>query len=126
MMHPVQVLLEVIEARPPLVRARAVCPETQVHHLGPTLGLFIVNAFLMTGKIVNGAKPVLPWAIRHVTFEELFVASLVFPSEISFLLSQFKWRYNRHTFYPKDISQPSCMMDARIALRHPQTGMASP
>jgi hypothetical protein len=88
MMHAVQVLFEIIQARPPLVRARAVCPETHVHHLGPTLGLFIVNAFLMTGKIVNGAKSVLPWAVGHVAFEKFLVASLVFPMEVNFLLSQ--------------------------------------
>lgn len=89
MMHPVQVLLEIIETRPPLVRARAVCPETHVHHFGPTLGLFIMNAFLMTSKIINGAKPVLPRAIWDVTFELLLVASLVFSVEVSFLPSPF-------------------------------------
>lgn len=77
-MHPVQVLFEIIETRPSLVRTRAVCPKTHVHHLGPTLGLFIVDAFLMTGKIINGAEPVLPRAIWDVTFELLLVASLVF------------------------------------------------
>lgn len=89
MVHPVQVLLEVIQARPPLVRARAICPETHVQHLGPTLGLFIVNTFLMTGKIINGAKPVLPRAIWHVAFEELLVASLMFPVKVSLLPSQY-------------------------------------
>ena len=88
-MHPVQVLLEIIETWPPLVRTRAVCPKTHVHHLGPTLGLFIVNAFFMTGKIVNGAESVLPWAVGHVAFEEFLVASLVFPVEVNSLLSQY-------------------------------------
>ena len=88
MMHAVQVLLEVIQARPPLVRAWAVCPETHVHHLGPTLGLFIVNAFFMTGKIVNGAESVLPWTVGHVAFKEFLVASLVFPEKVNSLLSQ--------------------------------------
>lgn len=88
MMQAVQVLLEVIQARPPLVRARTVCPKTHVHHLGPTLGLFIVNAFFMTGKIINGAKSVLPRAIWDVAFEELLVASLVFPMAVNFLQSQ--------------------------------------
>lgn len=87
MVHPVQVLLEVIETRPHLVRARAVCPETHVRHLGPTFGLFIVNAFLMTSKIINGAKTVLPRTIWHVTFELFLVASLMFSVEVSFLLS---------------------------------------
>lgn len=90
MMHPVQVLLEIIETRPPLVRARAGCPETHVHHLGPPLGLFIVNAFLMTSKIINGAEPVLPRAIWDVTFELLLVASLVFSVKVSFLAHHFQ------------------------------------
>jgi hypothetical protein len=81
-------LLEVIQARPPLVRARTVCPETHVHHLGPSLGLFIVNTFFMTGKIINGAKSVLPRAIWDVAFEELPVASLVFPMAVNSLPSQ--------------------------------------
>lgn len=91
-MHSVQVLLEVIQTRPPLVRARAVCPKTHVHHLGPTLGLLIVNAFFMTGQIINGAEAVLPRAIWNVTFEEFLVASLVFPVEVSPLPSLFSNR----------------------------------
>lgn len=116
-MHPVQVLLEVIETRPPLVRTRAVCSETHVCHLGPTLGLFIVNAFLMTSKIINGAEPVLPRAIWHVTFELFLMASLMFSMEVNFLpsITIFKLKPKRHTFCPKDISQPTCTMDARIA-----------
>jgi hypothetical protein len=92
MMHSVQVLLEVIETRPPLVRARAVCPETHVHHLGPTFGLFIVNTFFMTSKIINGAETVLPRAIWHVTFELFLVASLMFSAEVSVLLSSFSMK----------------------------------
>ena len=85
MMHAVQVLLEVIQARPLLVRARTVCPEAHVHHLGPSLGLFIVNTFFMTGKIINCAKSVFPRAIWDVAFEKLFVASLMFSMAVNFL-----------------------------------------
>lgn len=108
MVHPVQVLFEVIETRPPLGRSRAVCPKTHVHHLGSTLGLFIVNAFLMTGKIIDGAKTVLARAIWHVAFEQLLVASLVFPVEVSFLPSQIS---NKKTYLLSEGHFPTQLHD---------------
>jgi hypothetical protein len=42
----------------------------------------------MTGKIINGAKSVLPWAVWYVALEELLVTSLMFPVEVNLMPSQ--------------------------------------
>jgi hypothetical protein len=85
-MHPVEVLLEVIQARPSLIWPWAARAEAHVHHLGPALRLFVVHAFLMTGKVIDSPESFLARTIRLVAFEQLLMASLVFPTAITSVL----------------------------------------
>lgn len=82
-MHPVEVLLEVIQARPSLIWPWAARAEAHIHHLGPTLRLLVMNAFLMTGKVIDSPESFLARTIRFVAFEQLAMASLVFPTTLA-------------------------------------------
>ena len=77
-MHPTQVLLEVVQSRPSLVRARAILPETEIGHLRATLGLFIMNALLVARKVVDSAEAFFARTVRLLTFEELSMPGLMF------------------------------------------------
>lgn len=78
-MHATQMLFKVVQARPALVRTRTAFSEAEIHHLRPTLGFLIVNAFLMAGKVVDGTESFFARTVRFVTFERLSMACLVFP-----------------------------------------------
>jgi hypothetical protein len=75
-------LLEVIQTRPSLVGAGAVLSEAEIHHLGTSLGFFIMNAFLVAGEVVDGAEALFPGTVRLVAFEGLPVACFVFPAQV--------------------------------------------
>lgn len=79
MMHPTQMLLEVIQSRPLLVWPWAILPKAEIHHLRPAFRLFIVNAFLMARQIVDRTEAFLARAIRLIALEQLSVSCLVFP-----------------------------------------------
>jgi hypothetical protein len=109
-MHSVQMLLEIIQAWPPLVRTWAVCPETHIHHLRPAFGFLAMNAFLMASEVIDSPEPFFAWAIWLVAFEELAVTGLVFPAKVS-LLQETQTPDQEHTSYPKDIYQPMSRKD---------------
>jgi hypothetical protein len=71
-------LLKVVQSRPSLVRPRAVLSKAEVHHLRPALGLFIVNAFLVTGQIVDRTEAFFPRAVGLITLEEFTMTGHVF------------------------------------------------
>lgn len=71
-------LLEIIQARPPLIRTWAVLAKAEIHHLGSTLRFFVVHTFLMTSQVVDRAEPLSARTIGLVTFEELSMACLMF------------------------------------------------
>jgi hypothetical protein len=75
-------LFEVIQPRPALVRAGTVLAKAEVHHLRPSLGFFIMNAFLVAGKVVDGAEALFSGTVWLVTFEGFPVTSFVFPAFI--------------------------------------------
>jgi hypothetical protein len=79
MMHATQMLLEVVQSGPSLVGPWAILPKTQIHHLRSAFGLFIVNAFLVAGQVVDRTEAFLAWAVRLVTLEQFTVSGLVFP-----------------------------------------------
>lgn len=78
MMHTTQMLLKVVQARPSLAGSRAVLPKAKIHHLGSTLGLFIVNAFLVAGQVIDRAEAFFPGAVGLITLEQLTMTGLVF------------------------------------------------
>lgn len=71
-------LLEVIQARPSFVWTRTVFPETHIHHLWSTLGLFVMNTLFMAGEIVNSPEPFFSGAIRLIALEQLSMPSFMF------------------------------------------------
>lgn len=72
-------LLEIVQSGPLLAGPRAILPKAEIHHLRPTLGLFIVNTFLVAGQVVDRAEAFLARAIGLVAFEQLTMSGLVFP-----------------------------------------------
>jgi len=80
--HPVQVLFEVIQSGPLLIRPRAAFPEAEVHHLRATLGLFVVHTFLVASQVVDGTKALFTGTVRFITLEKLSMACLVFPGQV--------------------------------------------
>ena len=84
-MHPMQMLLEVIQSGPPLGWTRAVDPETHVHHLRSSLRLFVVYTFLMTSEVVDSPKPFFAGAVRFVAFEQFPMTSLMFSEHVNHL-----------------------------------------
>jgi hypothetical protein len=82
-MHPAQVLLEVIQPGPSLVRPWAIFPEAKVHHLRTTLRFFVVDTFLVASQVVDGAKALFARTVGLITLEELSMACLVFPGRVS-------------------------------------------
>lgn len=87
--HPTQMLLEVIQARPPLARTRAVLSEAKVHHLGPPLRFLIVNTLLVAGQVIDGTEALFPRTVRLVTFEELSMTGFVLPIWIEQAIYQY-------------------------------------
>jgi hypothetical protein len=71
-------LLKVVQPGPSLAGPRTVLPKAEIHHLRPALGLFIVNAFLVAGQVVDRAEAFLPRAVGLITFEQLAMTGLVF------------------------------------------------
>jgi hypothetical protein len=86
-MHSVQMLLEVIQAWPPLVWTRAVCSKTHVHHLGTALRFLVVYTLLMTSEVIDSSEPFFARAIRLIAYEKLAMTGLVFPANVSLLQS---------------------------------------
>lgn len=70
-------LLEIVQAGPFLVRTWAVLAKAQIHHLRSAFWLFIVNALLVTGQVIDRAESLFARAVGFVAFEELSVASLM-------------------------------------------------
>ena len=77
-MHPVQMLLEIILPRPPLIRTRAILPKAHVHHFGAALGLLVMNALLVAREVINCTKAFLARTAWFVAFEELTMPGLMF------------------------------------------------
>jgi uncharacterized membrane protein len=80
-MHAIEMLLEIVQARPLLVRAWAVLAKAEIHHLWSAFRLLIVHALLVTGQVIDRAKSLFSRAVGLVTFEQFSMASLVFPSQ---------------------------------------------
>jgi hypothetical protein len=78
-MHPSKMLLEVVQSGPLLARPRTIHPKAEIHHLRPTFRLFIVNAFLMAGQIVDRTEAFLARTVWLITLEQLAMSGLVFP-----------------------------------------------
>jgi hypothetical protein len=106
-MHSVQMLLEVIQAWPPLVWTRAVCTETHVHHLGTALRFLVVDTLLMTSEVIDSSKPCFARAIRLVAYEKLAMTGLVFPANVSLSAVTSNKESKERTSYPKDSYQPT-------------------
>lgn len=69
MMHAAQMLLEVVQARPVFVGTGATLPKAEIFHLRASLGLLVVNAFLMAGEVVDSAKALFTRTVGLVTFK---------------------------------------------------------
>lgn len=75
-------LLEIVQARPLLVWTGAVLPKAQIHHLGTTFWLLVVNALLVTGQVIDCSESLFSRAVGLITFEQLSMAGFMFPSQI--------------------------------------------
>jgi hypothetical protein len=71
-------LLKVVQSRPSLAGPRAVISKAEIHHLRSAFRLFIVNAFLVAGQVVDRAEAFLPRAVRFITLEQFTMTGLVF------------------------------------------------
>jgi hypothetical protein len=117
MVHSVQVLLEVVQAWPSLVRTGAVCPEAHIHHLGPAFWFLVMDTLLMASEVIDSSEAFFTWAVWLIAFEELSVTGLVFPAKVS-LLQQTQTSKQELTSYPKDIFQPRSRKDDRTGQIH--------
>lgn len=117
-MHPAEMLFEIVLSRPHLVGPGAVLSKAKVHHLGPALGFLVVNALLVAGQVVNGSKPFLARTVRFVAFEQLAMPSLMLstkdiPVSTVSIASRVRIASETHTFYLRDTFPPMCMSDDR-------------
>lgn len=60
-------LFKIIQTRPVFVAAWTIGSKTLVHHFGAAARLLLVDAFLMSGKVVYRAKAFFTSAVRVVT-----------------------------------------------------------
>ena len=78
-MHPLQMLLEIVQSRPFLVVLGATIPETLEHSALAMCWCDFMNALLVPLQVVDGGKALLSWTFGDKTCVLLFVSSFMFP-----------------------------------------------
>ena len=115
MMHPSQMLTEIVQTGPALISSRAVFAETQVQDLGAAFRLLLVNTFLMAGEVVDGSEAFFAGTVGFIAFEGFLVSGFVFPLPFFSLEDGIRCtRLGDLTFCPTDTSPSTYTQDNRI------------